>query len=109
MLRSARRAQTCFYRPASISTQPAKLPLRAEIAQLPSVVMMDPAGGRAAAEWELMPPVSESSVRALGLSRWRVTEAVEHELYLARGDPVPVAAWLCDERRLGPGQGPGEQ
>src|SRR5947209_13757074 len=68
-----------------------------------------PAGARAAAEWELMRPVSESSVRAVGLSRWPGTEAVEHELYLATGDPVPVATGLCDERRLGPGQGPREQ
>jgi hypothetical protein len=33
------------------------------------------------------------------------TKAVEQESYLASGDPVPVAARLCDKRGLGPGEG----
>lgn len=66
---------------------------------------MDSAGAGSATEWELMWPVGDSSVRALGLSWGPGTEAVEQELDLACGDPVPVAGGLCDERRLGPGQG----
>ena len=30
---------------------------------------------------------------------------MEHELYLASGDPVPVVVGLCDERRLVPAKG----